>query len=76
MVIFWVKTIAHDQGAVDKMAVLLMHLSTYNGFLSICHSLEVSKVYRNSLAMLGSMVMYTVYTNTLTFGLLKLRLGH
>ena len=31
--------------------------------------------YGNGLAMLGSLVMCTVYTNTFTLGQLKLRLG-
>ena len=34
--------------------------------VSIC--MEISKVYGNGLAMLGSVVMCTVYTNKFTFG--------
>ena len=40
--------------------------------MSIC--LEISKVHGNSLAMLGSLVVTTIYTNTFTIGQLKLRL--
>ena len=37
--------------------------------------LEINKVYGNGMAMLGSLAMCTVYTNTFSFGQLKLRLG-
>ena len=48
--------------------------STYNGYLSIC--VEISKEYGHGLAMLGSLVMCTVYTtNKLIVGPLKLILG-
>ena len=36
---------------------------------------QISKVYGNGLDMLASLVMCTVYTNTDTFGQVKLRLG-
>ena len=39
--------------------------------------LEITrKVYGNGLAMLGSLVMSTVYTNEFIIGKLKLRLDH
>ena len=41
-----------------------------NVYLSIC--LEISNINLAGLAMLGSLAMCTVYTNTFTFGQLKL----
>ena len=76
---FWVKTSStHYEGAVLLtkwlfIYVLIHKQSTYISYLSIC--LVISKVYRIGLAMLGSLVVCTVYTNKCTSGQLKLRLG-
>ena len=55
---------------VEKMAA---SLRLYLQDINIC--LEESKVYGNGLAMLGSLLMYISYTNKITFGQAKLRLG-
>ena len=44
--------------------------STSNEYLSIC--LVIGNIYGNGLAMYGSLVMCTVYTNKVTYGQLKL----
>ena len=52
---------------------LYLQVIDINGYLSI--RLEINKVYGSGVAMLGILVICTVYTNKLTFGQLKLRLG-
>ena len=41
----------------------------------MCSYLKTSKVYGNGMAMLGSLVMGTLYPSKSTFGQLKLRVG-
>ena len=43
--------------------------------LYFIHTLELSNVYGNVLAMVGSLVMCTIYMNEFTFDQLKHRLG-
>ena len=53
--------------------VVYLQTSNINGYLPIC--LEISKVHGNGMAILGSLVNCTVFTNKYTFGEMKLRLG-
>ena len=65
-------------GFRENMDVYLhLYLQTTNIKMVICQyrCLEINKSYGNGLAMLDSLVMCTVYTNTFTFGQLKVRLG-
>ena len=78
VVFFWVQTSStHLKGAglLTKWQFTLLSTNNQhtNGYVSIC--LEISKVYRNGLAMLYSLIIGTVYTNTFTFRQLKLTLG-
>ena len=59
---------------VHKMAVCLcFYLQTIS--IKQVMYLDISKVHENDLAMLGSLVMCTVYTNKFTFQLIKAQIG-
>ena len=73
-VVFWVKASSGSCG-VDKMGVCLcLYLKTINIKQLFVHiSGNKQSIYGNGLTMLGSLIMWTIYTNKFTFGHLKLR---